>query len=259
MEPYSADRSLYGKLRRRLARLMTTKPARLNGLVQPLLTISFDDAPVSAAHEGAAILERHGVRGTYFISAGLSGQESHLGRYTEGADIQALAKSGHEIACHTLSHLDCGRASGPAITAELDRNREALLRLGVPAPRTFAYPYGDVSPAAKTALDNRFIASRALHHGLITTGTDLNQAPAVGIEGEDGEAVAHQWLDRATATPDSWLILYTHDVRETPSSWGCTPQVLERLVRDAVAKGFEIVTFEDGARRALDAGTARAA
>lgn len=259
MEPYSADRSLYGKLRRRLARLMTTKPARLNGLVRPLLTISFDDAPVSAAHEGAAILERHGVRGTYFISAGLSGQESHLGRYTEAADIQALAKAGHEIACHTLSHLDCGRAKGASIAAELDANRQALISLGVPAPRTFAYPYGDVSPAAKAVLNTRFMASRALHHGLITAGTDLNQAPAVGIEGGDGETTARQWLERAAATSDSWLILYTHDVRETPSSWGCTPEVLERLVRDALFKGFEIVTFEEGARRALDAGYVRAA
>jgi peptidoglycan/xylan/chitin deacetylase (PgdA/CDA1 family) len=259
MEPYSADRSLYGKLRRRLARLVTTRPARLEALAHPLLTISFDDAPVSAAREGAAILEAFGARGTYFISAGLSGQESHLGRYTEADDIQALARAGHEIACHTLTHLDCGRAKGSRITAELDRNRDALTRLGVPAPRTFAYPYGDVSPAAKGVLNDRFIASRALHHGLITTGTDMNQAPAIGIEGPDGEQVARHWLDRAAATPDSWLVLYTHDVRETPSSWGCTPQVLERLVAAAVAKGFEIVTFEQGARRALTVGKAKAA
>jgi len=120
----------------------------------------------------------------------------------------------------------------------------------VPAPRTFAYPYGDVSPAAKAVLNTRFMASRALHHGLVTTGTDLNQAPAVGIEGNDGEDVARQWLERAATTPDSWLILYTHDVRESPSNWGCTPQVLERLISEAASKGFEIVTFEDGARRA---------
>lgn len=259
MEPYSADRSLYGKLRRRIARLVTTRPARLEGLARPLLTISFDDAPVSAAHEGAAILERHGVRGTYFISAGLSGQESHLGRYTEAADIQALATAGHEIACHTLSHLDCGRARGAAITAELDQSRDALTALGLPAPRTFAYPYGDVSPAAKGVLNNRFIASRALHHGLITTGTDLNQAPAVGIEGPDGEQVALGWIDRAAETPGSWLILYTHDVRDEPSSWGCTPEVLERLLTDALSKNFEIVTFEEGARRAHACDSARAA
>lgn len=259
MEPYSADRSLYGKLRRRLARLMTTKPARLTALPRPLLTVSFDDAPVSAARDGAAILERHGARGTYFISAGLSGKDSHLGRYTEAADIRALAEAGHEIACHTLTHFDCGRGRAADIATELDLNSDALAKLGVPAPRTFAYPYGDVSPGAKTVLNQRFTALRALHHGLVTTGTDMNQTPAVGIEGADGEQVARRWLDQALETPDSWLILYTHDVRDPPSSWGCTPDVLDRLVAEAIAKGFEIVTFEQGAQRALGFDTTGAA
>ncbi len=254
--PYSADRSLYGKLRRRVARLVTTKPARLDP-IRPMLTISFDDAPVSAAGAGAAILERHGVRGTYFISAGLGGRESHLGRYTSLDDVARLKTVGHEIACHTFSHLDCGKGKAPEIQAELDANLKALRAMGV-EPATFAYPYGDVSPWGKALINDRFIAGRALHHGLITTGTDLNQAPAVGIEGLDGEAVAGAWMDRAMAAR-AWLVLYTHDVRETPSDWGCTPQVLERLVVRAIEMGFEIVTFEQGARRAQGMGTAQAA
>jgi len=248
--PYAADRSLYGKLRRRVARLVTTKPARLN-LKRPLLTISFDDAPVSAAEAGAAILERHEVRGTYFISAGLGGQESHLGRYTTLDDVARLAAAGHEIACHTFSHLDCGKAKASSIAAELDANLQALRAVDV-TPVTFAYPYGDVSPWAKALINDRFIAGRALHHGLIDSGTDLNQAPGVGIEGADGEAVARAWMTRAVQAT-AWLVLYTHDVRDQPSDWGCTPQVLDRLVSEAVAMGFEIVTFAQGARLAQTA------
>ena len=248
--PYSADRSLYGKLRRRVARLVTTKPARLD-LRRPMLTISFDDAPVSAAEAGAAILERHGARGTYFISSGLAGQESHLGRYTSAEDIARLAQAGHEVACHTFSHLDCGKAKAADIAAELNANRQALQAMGVD-PVTFAYPYGDVSPWAKALINDRFIAGRALHHGLITTGADLNQAPGVGIEGGDGYRIARAWMDRAAAV-NAWLVLYTHDVRETPSDWGCTPLVLERLVSRALESGFDIVTFEQGARRAQTA------
>ncbi len=254
--PYSADRSLYGKLRRRVARLMTTKPARLE-LERPLLTISFDDAPVSAAEAGAAILERHGVRGTYFISTGLGGQDSHLGRYTSLDDVARLAAAGHEIACHTFSHLDCGKARSGSIAAELDANWQALRAVDV-TPVTFAYPYGDVSPWAKALINDRFIAGRALHHGLITAGTDLNQAPGVGIEGADGEAVARGWMDRAVQAK-AWLVLYTHDVREAPSDWGCTPQVLDRLVGEALVKGFEVVTFEQGARLAQAGVEAKAA
>ena len=255
-QPYAADRSLYGKLRRRVARLVATKPARLD-LQRPRLTISFDDAPVSAAEAGAAILERHGVRGTYFISAGLGGQESHLGRYTTLDDVARLAAAGHEIACHTFSHLDCGKARASEIAAELDANLAALRAADV-TPVTFAYPYGDVSPWAKALINDRFIAGRALHHGLIAGGSDLNQAPGVGIEGADGEAVARVWMDRAVQAK-AWLVLYTHDVRDQPSDWGCTPQVLDRLVGDALTKGFEVVTFEQGARKAQTLEAAQAA
>lgn len=248
--PYSADRSLYGKLRRRVARLVTTKPAQLT-LERPMLTFSFDDAPASAVRDGARMLEKHGVRGTYFISAGLAGQVDHLGGYAMLDDVARLARLGHEVACHTFSHLDCGKARAWAIAAEIKANAQALKAIGV-APETFAYPYGDVSPAAKGLINDGYLAGRALHHGLITTGTDLNQAPAVGIEGKDGETVARDWMRRAAAEK-AWLVLYTHDVRHNPSEWGCTPQALERLIIEALDQHFDIVTFAEGARRAQPA------
>jgi peptidoglycan/xylan/chitin deacetylase (PgdA/CDA1 family) len=247
--PYSADRSLFGKLRRRIARAVTTKPARLENLRRPLLTVSFDDAPVSAAENGAGVLGKYGAKGTYFISADLCGKESHLGRYTTADEIQALAALGHEIACHTFTHLDCGRAGNADIEADIARNQAALQEMGLPASQTFAYPYGDVSPAGKKVLNERYLAARALHHGLITTGGDLNQAPAVGIEGADGEAIGARWLEEA-ARRKAWLILFTHDVQDAPSPFGCTPAVLERLAQKAEVLGFDVVTVAEGCRRA---------
>lgn len=248
---YSADRSLYGKLRRRVSKLMYRKPARLEGLKRPLITFSFDDAPQSALSEGARILETYDTRGTYFISTGLMGAESHLGAYLTGDEVCEVADRGHEIACHTFEHLDCGRAKAQTIAASLERNRAELAALGVTGISTFAYPYGDVSPQAKSVLSRTYSSARALHHGLITTGTDLNQAPAIGIEGEHGEAAGLKWIETARATPDSWLVFYTHDVRETPSTWGCTIKTFERLVKTARDLDFEIVTYAQGVRRAL--------
>jgi peptidoglycan/xylan/chitin deacetylase (PgdA/CDA1 family) len=255
--PYSADRSLYGKLRRRVARMVHTRPAQLD-LARPLLTVSFDDAPTSAASAGAAILEKHSLRGTWFISAGLMGQSSHLGAYAQADEILRLAAAGHEIACHTHDHIDCGQSSSADIAANLDLNRQAFKDLDFPTAATFAYPYGDVSPHAKSILKDRFTAARALHHGLITTGTDLNQAPAVGIEGADGEQIALTWLKRA-AEQKAWLVLYTHDVRDQPSGWGCTPDVLDRIVAKALDMGFEGVTFAEGVRRVTGQAVAKAA
>lgn len=248
---YSADRSLYGKLRRRASKLMHRKPARLEELARPLLTFSFDDAPLTAATTGADILEAHGYKATYYISAGLMGEDSHFGLYADAAHIKNLSDRGHEIACHTLLHIDCGRATASDIALSVDENQTLIRSLGLPPLETFAYPYGDVSPQAKKVLKTRYAASRALHHGLITTGTDLNQTPAVGIEGDNGRTLALDWMQRALNTPQSWLVLYTHDVRENPSPWGCTPDTLRVLAATAEQLGFEVVTFNEGAHRAL--------
>ena len=75
----------------------------------------------------------------------------------------------------------------------------------------------------------------------------MNQAPAVGIEGEDGEAAAWRWLREAEAK-GGWLVLFTHDVQDKPSPFGCTPKTLAALVDAAVGAGFEISTVGQAAR-----------
>ena len=245
-EAYHADRSLKGKLRRRYAKLVHRKPARLK-LERPMISFSFDDAPKSSL-AGADILEARGLKGTWFIAAGLNDTVGPQGLIGNDEDTRRLAEAGHEIANHTFSHLDCGQADEETIVADVDRTERALRDLGLET-KTFAYPYGDVSPWAKRILTGRFGLMRGLHHGLIEDGRDLNQAPAVGIEGPDGEAVARRWMDAAERRK-AWLILYTHDVLETPSPYGCTPGALERLADEAKARGFEVVTVAEGARRA---------
>ena len=246
VEAYSADRSLKGKLRRRWARVVHRRPMPA-AILGPLVSVTFDDAPASAVEVGAQILEDHGVRGTFYISAGLDGREGPMGRYGDMASYQRLAERGHEIACHTFSHLDCGQASTSAMRADLDHNERIFAEAGVKA-ENFAYPYGDVSPESKALMQTRFQSLRGLHPGLVRRGTDLNQMPAVGIEGPRGEAFARSWLERAVREK-SWLILYTHDVASDASAWGCSPDALERLIIQARDSGAEIQPVKTVVRR----------
>ncbi len=247
MDEYRADPSWKGKLRRRMVRLRSTRPAPA-GPGRPMVSFSFDDAPATAATTGAEILEARGVRGTYFVSMGLADRYGPMGRNLGAAEVRTLVDAGHEIGCHTFSHLDCGQAGGAAATADVEQNLQALRTLGAPKPVTFAYPYGDVSAPAKAALEERFALLRALHHGVIRQGSDLNQAPAVGIEGPGAEAVVRGWLNRAL-TDRAWLIIYTHDVQEDHSAFGCTPRALARLLDEALQGGADVVTVAEGCRR----------
>lgn len=239
IQPYTPDVSLAGKLRRRFARLIHRRPARLD-LARPTVSFTFDDIPASAAHAGAGVLETHDARGTFYVCAGLFGQTGHMGRFADAAEVAVLIRQGHEVAGHTLNHVDCHRIPPADLSADLDANDAALRGLGA-APLHFAYPYGEVSPRAKKQLGARYASLRGVHKGLIHDGGDRNQLPGVGIEGPDGEAVARAWIDRAAAE-QAWLILYTHDVRETPSPWGCTPDALERLIGHARKAGCDIRT-----------------
>ncbi|HWF76111.1 MAG TPA: polysaccharide deacetylase family protein [Caulobacteraceae bacterium] len=245
-EIYHADASWRGKLRRRTVRFSARRPAKAPD--RPMISFAFDDVPASAAQAGAAILERRGLKGTYFVAAALAGTDAVTGPMATPDDVRRLAEAGHEIGCHTYSHLDCGQATACDAVEDVARNAQTLAAWGLPRPATFAYPFGDVAPATKRALAPRFSLMRALHRGLITAGTDLNQGPAVGVEGPGGEALAMAWMKRA-AGRNAWLILETHDVTDDPSPHGCTPAALERLVEAALAHGFEPVTVAEGAAR----------
>jgi len=245
-DAYHADASWRAKLRRRAVRLAARRPARAPR--RPMVSFAFDDVPASAAREGAAILEARGLKGTFYVAAALAGADAVTGPMALAEDARRLAAAGHEIGCHTFSHLDCGQAGASLSLDDVDRNARALSDWGLPRPVTFAYPFGDVAPATKRALAPRFALMRALHPGLVTAGADLNQAPAVGVEGPGGEALARRWLDRA-ADRGGWLILCTHDVAAAPSPYGCTPAALARLADAALAEGLEVVTVAEGAAR----------
>jgi peptidoglycan/xylan/chitin deacetylase (PgdA/CDA1 family) len=242
---YRPDLSLKGKLRRRVVRLQHRRPVGPPP-VGPMISFCFDDVTDTALSVGAKLLEARGLRGSFFVCAGLLGEMGHMGAYATPDQVVRAATAGHEIGCHTYSHLDCGKAAAKDIAQDLDRNRRALAHLGLTEPTTFAFPFGDVSAQAKRVAGDRFRLCRALHHGVIGPGADLNQAPAVGIEGEDGEAVARRWMQTA-AREDAWLILYTHILGCNPSEFGCSIEAFTRLVDEAMAGGFDIVTVERGA------------
>ena len=236
-----------GKLRRELSRLSSRRPVRA-GVERPMVSFSFDDVPLTAASTGAELLEARGARGTFYVCGGLVGRPGPMGDLATAAHLRALAERGHEIACHTFSHPDCGRLAGAAFGDEVERNTAALEAWGLPAPATFAYPYGEVSPENKRRAAARFTLARSVRRAVVKRGSDLAQAPAVGLVGPQSSDTARRWLERARRA-NGWIIFYTHDIREHPSAWGTTPEQLAAGLDAALENGFDIVTVADGARR----------
>jgi peptidoglycan/xylan/chitin deacetylase (PgdA/CDA1 family) len=252
LQAYLPSSGLIGKLKRQAARRLAKTPMRIT-LDRPLVSFSFDDFPKSAGEAGAEILERHGWRGTFFASGGFAGGENHLGKLYDIGDLKRLHASGHEIACHTFSHIDVTQTALSDVVAEIDRNRAYLDASGHEAPfETFAFPYGEASPAAKQALSPRFRALRGVRPGVNRDGADRTLLLAVPLDGgQSGLMRALKWVEDLKSRP-GWLIFYGHDVRETPSEWGCTPAFMEAVCAAVTDSGADVDTIA-GALERIDA------
>ena len=120
---------------------------------RPLVTFTFDDVPASACIAGARTLEENGIRGTYYVSGGGCGAASPGGTLATIDEIEALYARGHEIGCHTYSHLAAGHVDAAELASDLARNHAFLTGFNSEIiVRNFAYPYGDLSFRSKQLL-----------------------------------------------------------------------------------------------------------
>lgn len=235
---------------------MATRPATVDwpgGVV----SFTFDDFPRSAWVNGGPILEKFGLRGTYYAAMGFAGGENHLGPMFAVDDLRAAHARGHEIACHTYSHRDCMRATPAAIVAEVERNGAALREtLGGAVPVNFAYPFGGISQTAKSAAHTWFDSCRGTGRGLNCGTVDLADLLSTSIYNRDFDRDRLcQLIDDAQAV-GGWLIFFTHDVAESPSNFGCTPAQLNAIVAYAAENAAVLPVRDVLAKLGLAGGPA---
>jgi peptidoglycan/xylan/chitin deacetylase (PgdA/CDA1 family) len=246
---YAPRRDLVSKVRRRLTQHYAARPAALE-FAQPVLSITFDDFPASAADAGARVLERHGARGTFYASAAMAAVEGPCGVGYTQPDIARLVAAGHEIGCHSLSHADCARRDIFSTLEDLARNRDALMAMGAPAPRSHAYPYGETTNDMKDNLPPRFITARGILPGLNVGPSDLAQLRAYPLFGAGGMQRVLDAL-KVGAKRKAWVIGFTHDISDTPSNWGTSAGDLDHVLREAHKLGFIVLTVNAAIERRL--------
>lgn len=242
---YNPDRSLPAKIRRRVtqwrpAQRLTAAPKR------PIVTFTFDDFPKSAADTGAEIVEAAGGKATYYACTGMAGSVNATGELFDETDLAALAKAGHEIGAHTDSHIDCAKAFRAEILANVEANLARLKEMGHDTPVTqFAYPYGETRLDVKRAMTVKFQACRGILAGVNGEGSDLMQLRAMELEPGDWTTDRAAAAIEAAARKPAWVVIFTHDVRETPSDYGTTPDALISLARKAKDSGAAILTMSE--------------
>jgi peptidoglycan/xylan/chitin deacetylase (PgdA/CDA1 family) len=202
------------------------------------LSLSFDDARASQVDVGTALLDRHGVKATFYVTP------AAVERRLDG--WRRAAASGHEIGNHSTSHPCSGNFVWSRARAledyTLDRIREEMVEanrrinalLGV-TPVSFAYPCGQTFVGRGAATQSYVPVAASL---FVTARGWLDEAPndpgyvdfaqITGIEsdGKDFDQIL-PIVENAKKT-GLWVVLAGHDIGRDGSQTTRTA-MLEKL------------------------------
>lgn len=154
-----------------------------------VFVVSFDDSPIDHYTNAAPILEKYGMRGTFFAISGVEGGQ-RLNKMTWD-QMKDLVARGHAIGNHTETHANLKKLTAAGLRDQIEGAQQIFAaNLGF-RPRTFAYPYGRYNDAAiaqvaasgfelaftvrggaKESTDSPFLAKR-IHVGRTDSGAQV--------------------------------------------------------------------------------------
>ena len=114
----------------------------LPGAERPQVALTFDDGG-SSAPAIAAMLERRGWRGHFFVTTGCIGRPGFVGE----EELRELSERGHDVGSHAHTHPTyMGKLDRDEVRREWQLSRDRLGDVLGRAPETAAVPGGFVSP-----------------------------------------------------------------------------------------------------------------
>jgi peptidoglycan/xylan/chitin deacetylase (PgdA/CDA1 family) len=200
------------------------KPFRWPEGKRAALSLTFDDARLSQIDRGLALLDKCGVKVTFFVSP--DNLEKRL------AGWKKAVAAGHEIANHSLTHPCTGNYAFSLKNAlegytlqmmekDIDGASAEIQRLLGVRPVTFAYPCGQKFVGRGREVKSyvplvaeRFIVGRGYLDEAANDPAfcDLAQATGMGFDGMDYEQVRK--LATQASAEGRWLILVGHEIGE---------------------------------------------
>src|SRR5262249_29839732 len=149
---------------------------------------------------------------------------------------------GHELGCHTFSHVHAENTPPEVFEEEVVRNRIELQRY-LPGSKleTLSYPIGVPRADTKRRVSKYFSCCRCGGQTFNKGTMDLNFLSAFFLEKCREDLGAIKEVIDQNQKEKGWLILATHDVCEHPTPFGCTPTLFEEVVKYAMASGARIM------------------
>ena len=127
--------------------VVTAEELIARGPARRTAVLTFDDGWRDALTVVAPLLERLGLRASFYVCPALWGTQhasvtGPAGVLLTRAETGELAERGMEVASHTLTHPDLRGLDDAALDVELRDSRAAVEEVTRRPCRTFAYPFG---------------------------------------------------------------------------------------------------------------------
>jgi len=137
---------------------------------------------------------------------------------------------GWDFECHTDTHPSLISLTNIEIGAELQMVNDAFSAHGYAPPKHMAYPYGDYDARVEGAVSQYRKTARTVSDNMMTYPVanwyEMNAAQLVRTT---TFSEIKSWIATCIATK-ALLHIFTHDVSNSPSEYGCTPAILTQML-----------------------------
>lgn len=189
-----------------------TAPVQQN---KKLVALTFDDGPSSTTSQVLDVLEKYGVKATFF----LIGQNVNSNTMSI---MQRQVNMGCELACHSYTHEDMTRMSANDIRNQINWTSSAIKNTVGVDVKFFRPPYISVNNAMYQNIDLPFIQG-SMHNDWENSTSAWSRANSVLSNTKDGD------------------IILLHDFQGNTQTVDALPQIIEGLKN----QGYEFVTVSE--------------
>lgn len=214
---------------------------------EPVISICFDDFPVSAGKKALQILKENGLLASYYLAGSLLGKTENNIPICDNSLVRKVYEEGHEIGCHTFGHLDCQDTCSSQLRTDLKKNADLIHSLTDNAPASFAFPFGKVSFASRKVIGEKFMIARGIRPGINGRNSDLLNLRANSVYNSSFSKDRIKALIDTVKSNKGWLIFYTHDVSPQPSAFGCSVEDFSNLIELIVSSGIRVLPIKHAA------------
>lgn len=204
------------------------------------LVLSFDDGYKDFYNIIAPLLESKGLRGTvYTIGTGIGGPVTFL----SWAEIADLITRGHDIQCHSYSHLHLTTLNEAQVLAEYTQHDDLFVAHSLPKRTHTAYPFGENNANVQTWTATLRDSARGTVEGLVELNSNKFALCAYSVS-----SAAEALMSRVGPILDnaqeklSAIIFYSHHIDQAGQ---ITSADLVAIINYAQSLGMDIITHSE--------------